>query len=423
MAKIILATMGSLGDMHPKIALALGLKDREHDVTIAAMEYYRERIEPLGLGFAPMAPHLDPDDHELGRQLMDSRKGSEKIIREVIMPNLRPMFDDLMHAVDAADMLVSGEITYAVKSVVEMTGIRWVSTSLQPGTFFSAYDPFVPPTAEWLEYLRFLGPTFHRGLFSFLRWTISDWYEPYRRFRRELGLSEDHDPLFAGKFSDLLHLAMFSKVLGGPQPDWPANTVQTGFCFYDGGSDIQRMPDELRKFLDAGDPPIVFTLGSAAVMDARDFFEQSGEAARQLGRRAVLLYGTYGEPPKIVGGDIAGFDYAPYSHVFPRAACIVHQGGVGTTGQVLRAGVPQLIVPFAHDQPDNAARCRRIGVAKIVARDNYNAPTAVARLRTILDTDEYRVRARSVAEVVRSERGTDAACDAIERVLGLESRR
>jgi UDP:flavonoid glycosyltransferase YjiC (YdhE family) len=417
MSKIVLATIGSLGDMHPKIALGLGLKARGHDVTIAAMEFYRDRIEPLGLGFAPMAPHLDPDDKELAKDLMDSRKGSEKILREIVMPNLRPMFDDLMRAVDGADLLVSGEITYAVKSVVEKTGIKWVSTSLQPGTFFSAYDPFVPPTAEWLEHLRFLGPTFHRGLFGLLLWSIGHWWAPYKDFRRELGLSEDHDPLISDKFSDVLHLAMFSRVLGAPQPDWPASTVQTGFCFYDGANDIQKMPEGLTEFLDSGDPPIVFTLGSAAVMDARDFFEQSGEASRRLGRRAVLLYGTYSDAPKVLGGDIVGFDYAPYSQVFPRAACVVHQGGVGTTGQALRAGVPQLIVPFAHDQPDNAARCRRAGVAEVIPRDDYNADAAAKKLEQILTVESYRVRAKEAAGIVNSEGGTDAACDAIERIM------
>src|SRR6185369_9299389 len=98
----------------------------------------------------------------------------------------------------------------------------------------------------------------------------------------------------------------------------------------------------------------------------------------------VLLYGTYNEPPKVLGGDIHGFDYAPYSEVFPRAACVVHQGGVGTTGQVLRAGVPHLIVPFAHDQPDNAARCRRLGVAEAIDRKGYNADSATELLRRIL---------------------------------------
>lgn len=417
MAKIVLTTIGSLGDMHPKIALAIELKKRGHDVTIAAMEFYRERIEPLGIGFAPMAPHLDPDDGELARDLMDARKGSEKILRDIIMPNLGVMYEDLVRAVDGADVLISGEIVFAVKSVVEKTGIKWVSTSLQPGTFFSPYDPMVPPAAEWLEYLRFLGPTFHSGLFSILRWTMSDWFAPYRQFRRELGLNENENPLFADKFSPLLHLAMFSKVLGAPQPDWPSSAVQTGFCFYDGGNDIQKMPSGLDEFLDAGDPPIVFTLGSAAVMDAGNFFEESGAAARKLERRAVLLYGKFSEPPKVLGGNVCGFDYAPYSEVFPRAACVVHQGGVGTTGQVLRAGTPQIIVPFAHDQPDNAARCRRLGVSETIDRRSYDWRTASERLKQVLSDHRYGERAKEAAQIVRSERGTAAACDAIERIL------
>lgn len=417
MSKIILATIGSLGDMHPKIALALGLKERGHDVTIAAMEYYRERIESIGIAFAPMAPHLSPENKELARELMDARKGSETILRKIVMPSLREMYDDLMRAIDGADMLITGEIVFATKSVVEKSGIKWVSTSLQPGTMFSAHDPFLPPTAEWLEHLHFLGPVFNRTLFRIMSWAMSGWWTPYAEFRRELGLSEDHDPLMTGKFSDLLHLAMFSKVLGSPQPDWPPTAVQTGFCFYDGGNDIQKMPAALEDFLAAGEPPIVFTLGSAAVMDARDFFEQSAEAARRLKKRAVLLYGVFNEPPKGLGGDVVGFDYAPYSQVFPRAACVVHQGGVGTTGQVLRAGVPHLFVPFAHDQPDNAARCRRRGVAEIIQRDEYNAVTAIEKLRQILSDDRYREKARDAAKIVASEGGTDAACDAIESRL------
>jgi hypothetical protein len=125
---------------------------------------------------------------------------------------------------------------------------------------------------------------------------------------------------------------MFSKALGKPQPDWFSPTLQTGFCFYDESGRTELQP-ELAAFLESGEPPIVFTLGSAAVMDARDFFEQSAQAAKMLGRRAVLLYGIDKEPPKGLDENIIGFQFAPYSLVFPRAACIVHQAGVGTTAQ------------------------------------------------------------------------------------------
>jgi rhamnosyltransferase subunit B len=441
MSHIVFATFGSLGDLHPMIALGLELRGRGHHVTLAAMKYYRQKVESLGLAFRPMAPHLEPDE-DLARELMDAHTGTERILRDLIMPNLRPMYEDLVEAIEGADLLVTGEVVYAAKSAVEKTGVRWVSTTLAPISLFSTFDPPVPPQAPWFENLRFLGSTFHDAVFRFMRWTVSGWFDPYKEFRRELGLDDDHDPIFAGKYSGLLHLVLFSRVLGSRQPDWPQDAVQAGFCFYDGHAGTNEIPDEVQEFLDAGEPPLVFTLGSAAVMDARDFFEQSAAAARNLNRRALLIYGTEKALPKIdtewqepkimssaekssaqntahisSDGSILAIPYAPYSQVFPHAACVVHQGGAGTTGQVLRAGVPHLIMPYGHDQPDNAARCRRIGVAKIIARDDYNSENASIMLRRIVSDAKYKLNAERAAEVVRSEHGTQTACDAIESVL------
>lgn len=421
MAKIVLATFGSLGDLHPKIALGIELQRRGHDVAIAAMEFYREKIGQIGLGFSPMAPHLDPNDDSLAKDLMDNDTGSEMIVREIIMPSLPVMYEDLVAATAGADLVVSGEITYAIKSLVETTDIKWVSTTLSPIAFFSNYDPPVPPPAPWFENLRFLGPAFHGLVFSFAKRQTHAWLADYRKFRRGLGLSEDHDPIFAGKFSKDAHLAMFSSVLGEPQPDWPPHTLQTGFCFYDGQADSGKMPDGLEDFLNSGEPPIVFTLGSAAVMDPGEFFNESIKAAKKLKRRAVMLYGIFNQPPEGLTDDVVGFDYAPYSRIFPRAACVVHQGGVGTTGQVLRAGVPHVIMPYGHDQPDNAARCRRAGVAEIVRRGNYTADTAAKTIDRILADSSYRTKARELAAVVAAEGGTAAACDRIEKVLNSAS--
>lgn len=417
MAKIVIATFGSLGDIHPKIALALELKRRGHDVLFAAMENYREKFELLGIDFHPMRPNIDPEDRELTREMMDPVKGSEKVLKELIFGNIRPMYDDLMDAVSGADVLITGEIVYAAKSVVEKTGIKWVTTSLAPVSLFSVYDPSVPPVAPWFENLRPLGPAFHRAFYRFVFWMFRSWYEPYKEFRRSLGLDENHDPIFRGKYSDLLHLVMFSSALAKPQPDWPKQAIQTGFCFYDGQNDLGTMPEGLEEFLDNGEPPIIFTLGSAAVMDARDFFEQSIEAAKILKKRAVVLYGTFNQPPAGLSDNIVGFDYAPYSRVFPCAACVVHQGGVGTTAQVLRAGVSMLVMPYGHDQPDNAARCRRLGVGRIIQRDSYNANNAARELSEILADDNYRQNAEKVKAVVDSEDGLKTACDAIEKVL------
>lgn len=415
--KIVFAVFGSLGDMHPMNALGIELKKRGHQVCFAAMDFYREKIEKLGFEFRPMRPHLDPNDKALAKKLMDAAKGSELLLRELILPNLRVMYDDLLEAVRDADAFVSTEVVFAAPAVAEKTGIKWITTTLAPGTFLSAYDPFVPPTALWLRHLRFLGTGFHGVMFRTVKKWIDSWFAPYREFRREIGLKDDdRNPLFEGK-SELLNLAMFSRVLGRPQPDWAKSTLQTGFCFYDGRDDYGSIGEELREFLDAGEPPIIFTLGSAAVMDAGDFFDESARAAKILGKRAVLLYGIYNDPPKGTDAQIMAVDYAPYSEVFPRAAAVVHQGGIGTTSQVLRAGVPHLFMPYSHDQPDNAARCERLGVAKIIARGKYNAESAAKNLSALLADESYKIRATEAAEVVRSEHGTRTACDALEEIF------
>ncbi|MGI8638995.1 MAG: glycosyltransferase [Pyrinomonadaceae bacterium] len=415
--KIVIAPYGSLGDLHPLLALAIELRKRGHEISINTLEVYREKIAALGFDFSSLRPDIHPEDRQLAREIMDAKSGTEKLLREILLPNVHLMYEDLMKAVEGADVLISGEVVYAAPSVAEKTKIKWITTSLAPASFLSPHDPFVPPTAQWLKHFRFLGATFHTGIYSLVHRLIASWLEPYKQFRREIGLSENHDPIFKDKFSNLLHLAMFSKVLGKPQTDWHSPTLQTGFCFYDGQNDLGKMPEDLSKFLENGELPIVFTLGSAAVMDARDFFEESIEAAKILKRRAILLYGMFNEPPKGLDENIVGFDYAPYSLVFPKAACVVHQGGVGTTAQVLRAGVPHLIMPFSHDQPDNAARCERIGVGRIISREKYNGETAAKHLRELLGDLKYKANAIEASKIVNSEHGTITACDAIETIL------
>ena len=418
MAKILLAAYGSLGDLHPILALATEMRKRGHEISICTLEVYREKIDLLNFEFFPLRPDLDPEkDRELAKEIMNAKGGTEKLLREILLPNVRFMYEDLMNAAAAADFLISGEVVFAAASVVEKTKIKWITTSLAPASFLSPHDPFVPPTAQWLNKFRFLGATFHGAVYSLVHRMVDSWLGQYKEFRRDIGLSENHDPVFKDKFSNLLHLAMFSKVLGKPQPDWHSPTLQTGFCFYDGQEDMGVMPPDLSAFLETGDAPIVFTLGSAAVMDARDFFEESAKAAKILNRRAVLLYGIFNEPPKITDENIAAFDYAPYSQIFPKSACVVHQGGIGTTAQVLRAGVPHLIMPYSHDQPDNAARCERLGVGRTISRDKYTAATAAKQLRELLTDKNYRTNALDASKIVRAENGTHVACDAIEAVI------
>jgi len=418
--RVVLATFGSLGDLHPCIAVALGLQERGHQAVIATSGFYREKIEALGIGFRPVRPdHPAPEsDPDLMRRLMDRSKGSECVIREFMMPALRESFEDTLAAAEGADLLVSHMITFTAPLVAEKKGIPWASTFLQPFGFFSAHDPPVLPPALFLGKLRFLGPAFHRALFWCAKRWVRSWTEPWHRLRAEIGLPPTSEsPLFEGQHSPSLVMAMFSKSLAGKQPDWPPQTVITGFPFYDHDGDTG-MSTELHRFLDTGPPPLVFTLGSAAVLDAGQFYDHSAAAAKLLGRRAVLLVGKVtGNRPATLPEGVVAFDYAPFSELFPRAAAIVHQGGIGTTAQAMRSGRPMLVVPFAHDQPDNAARMTRLGIGRTISRQRFNPARAAVELQHLLDNPAYSQRAAAIGAEIRREDGVRAACDALEEIL------
>jgi UDP:flavonoid glycosyltransferase YjiC (YdhE family) len=236
--------------------------------------------------------------------------------------------------------------------------------------------------------------------------------------RRELGLEPGANPLFDAKHSPYLVLALFSRVLGVEQKDWPPHTRITGFCYYDADAGNAKLPAHLEAFLSGGPEPVVFTLGSAAVNAAGKFYEYSARAAMKAGVRAVLLIGTdqRNRPNQPLPESICVAEYAPYSALFPRAAMVVHQGGVGTTAQCLQAGKPMLIMPYSHDQPDNARRMRRLKVARVIQRADYTPLRVARKVRTMLDEPEFARCAQRVARILAHENGVRDACDALEEL-------
>lgn len=416
---IVMTTLGSLGDLHPFLAVALGLQERGHRVTIATSPYHGAKVESEGIGFHAVRPNITPDDKELMKLIMDAKKGGETVLRQIMFPNIRDTYADLSEAVRGADLLVTHPITYAGPIVAAKTGIRWVSIVLAPLSFFSESDPpWVAPLPGFLRQPPW-GPFVNRLVNRLSRRVVRSWSEPAIKLRAELGIPTSLDPIFEGQHSPDLVLALFSPAFGPPQPDWPPQARAIGFVYYDRLDKSKGLPAELAQFLDAGPPPIVFTLGSSAVMDARDFYFESARAAAELGRRAILLVGpdsanAAAASPSV--GIIAA-DYAPYSELFPRAAAIAHQGGAGTTAQALRAGRPMLVMPFAHDQHDNARCVVRLGVGCEIGRHHYRSGRPAAALRALLDNPDYASRAEAVGAQIRSEDGVAAACDLIEQQL------
>jgi rhamnosyltransferase subunit B len=419
--RVILSNIGTFGDINPLIAIALELKRRGHDPVMAVPALFEAKIRPLGLEFHAVRPDIDPSNTILIEMIYDVRKGTERGLREFLFPVLRQTYDDLLDAAtrpERADLLLLGELNYAGPLVAEVTGIPWASYVLAPLSFFSAFDPPVLPMYPKLARADKTVPGMGRAIRRLARFVSRKWSQPIYDLRAELGLARGRNPLFDAKHSPFLVLALFSRLLGREQKDWPKNTKITGFCYYDSDAGNAALPKHLEEFLAAGPAPVVFTLGSAAVLAAGKFYEHSARAAMKLGIRAVLLIGSdeRNRPRVALPKTICVAEYAPYSALFPRAQLVVHQGGVGTTAQCLRAGTPMLIMPYSHDQPDNGRRMRRLKVARLIHREYYTPVRVARKVKAMLEDPSFAVRAAEVARRLEHENGVRSACNALEEL-------
>jgi UDP:flavonoid glycosyltransferase YjiC (YdhE family) len=213
--------------------------------------------------------------------------------------------------------------------------------------------------------------------------------------------------------SPLTSIGLFPDWFASPQPDWPPQTRLTGFIFHDKRDDKEQLPQDVLDFLDAGDPPIVFTPGTA-MKHGRKFFEVSVQACQALGRRGMLLTQHKNQLPSTLPEGIRHFEYLPFSLVLPRVAALVHHGGIGTTAQALAAGIPQVIRPMAYDQPDNAARVQLLGAGVSISPKDYVAKTVAERLNGLLSSSAVSARNREYALRINAEQSLRETCDLIE---------
>jgi rhamnosyltransferase subunit B len=418
MSRIVLTTLGSLGDLYPQIAIAIELRQRGHDIVFAVMQEYGDIVTELGFESWVMRPDSSVMKNPETLALMkDTETGAEYGFTHWLAPSLRDTYTDLLASAKDADLIVAGAAVLVAPLVAEKLGIPWIEFALAPFDFFSISDPSIR-FSKFLDKLRDLGRPFQPRMIPLLKSLRQDFAEPIYKLRAELGLAEiKYNPL-AENLSSCMILAMFSPVLAAPQPDWDPRIVMAGFPFYDGTHQDIELNAEIEAFLAAGAPPIVFTLGTIVVGVPGTFYQESVQAAILLNRRAVLLIGP-NTPPTNLPETMIAIDYIRHSAIFPRACAIVHQGGAGTTAQALKSGHPTLIMPYCDDQPDNAARMQRLGTSRTISRQEYQAARVAQELEILLDQPEYAIKAAAVAQIIQAEDGVKLACDAIIKQLAI----
>lgn len=411
---IVLTTFGSLGDLHPYLAVGLALRERGAQVTVATSELYRDIVVREGLRFHPVRPDMNHlmGTPEVVARALHPRTGGHYILKKMMLPVLEQSYEDLLPLAREADLLVSHPIAFATPIAADVLKKKWAAVVLQPLGLLSVYDPPTSPAAPFLENFRNAGPNFWRMLLHLGKSMVRRAGAPINKFRRQVGVPPTPIPIFDGMQSPYGTFGWFPSAMSRPQPDWPAGTRVTGYPFFDEPS--AALTREIETFLQNGPPPVVFTMGSAAVFDAGSFYRESARAAELANKRAILLIGRdeRNRPQRIPDGVLLA-DYAPYGLLFPHASAIVHQGGIGTTAQSLRAGHPSIIVPYSHDQPDNARRARNLGCAEVIPRTKYRADIVAAALKRCESRNEA---ARSVADLVRAETGASTAADLLLKV-------
>ena len=416
--RVLLATFGSYGDLNPYLGLGLALKARGHRPVLAVMPSFRGHVESAGLEFRPMRPDGNPSDQALVARIMDPMRGAQFLVRDVLMPRVREMYDDLAEAARDADLVVSHPLTIAAPVLCEKRGLPWASSVLAPLNFFSALDSATRRAAAG-----------HRGAPSALAVGVE-----------------------AAECDRPVHDAPLGQA--GPRAARVPGPAARG------------QPRDPRAVLAAPDARLVFTCagraaGRLASAHGRDRRRELRRRPRSHARRpcalprrrpaadrlhagqcggeresrpAVLRGQRRGRDraaddgrscwwdgrrridPSSVGREVFVTDWAPHSELFHRAAAVVHQGGAGTLHTALAAGRPMLVVPFAHDQPDNAARVERLGVARVLYPQHYSPARVRRALDRLLSDPVVTGTADTLGALVRAEDGGAAATRALTQL-------
>ena len=411
--RILLAAIGSSGDVNPVVGLGCALKARGHEVTLAANDYYQAQVAACGIGFASLGTKAEAEAIVADPRLWHPRKGFGCIVEQALLPNVGRLYKLIEAHRGPQSVVAATTLCLGARVAQEKLGVPTATIHLQPTVFRSLADngrlgPFD------------MGPGMPKPVKQALFWLMDKLYADrlaapgLNAFRATLGLAPVH-----GIFSHYMHspqmvLGLFPDWFAPIQPDWPKHTHLTGFVLHDEGGE-ERAHAEADAFLGAGPPPLLVTPGSAA-MDRVAFFRKTVRACQRAGVRAMLVTNHPSQLPASLPEGIQAFSYLPFSRVLRRCSGIIYHGGIGTLAQSVRAGVPQIVVANAHDQPDNGQRIERLGLGHWFSQRGYSRRKAEGAIGEILHSAAIRSQCAAFAPKVDAAVALERACALIEQL-------
>ena len=409
--KFLMSALGSAGDVHPFIAIGEALCARGHAVRILASPPFEQRIRDAGLAFAPLGT---ADDYErvLQRPELWQPRGGARLILDELLQRLPEGYAATdRYAQEPGTVLVGSTLSWGVRLSQERRGLPAATVHLSPLCLQSAMQPAILPGVGDLSWMPAWALRALQGAGE--RWVLDRWIGPrLNAFRATLGLAPVRRIWSRWMHSPDLVIGAWPSWFAPPQADWPPATIVSGFPLF-GQQGIGLAPS-LTAFLAAGPAPIGITPGSA-MAHGEGFFARALAACEATGQRALLVTPYRAQLPAALPAWAQVVDYAPFGALLPRLSALIHHGGIGTSAQALAAGVPQLVVPFAHDQFDNAARLQRLAVSRTLRLADRHA-TWVAALEAA-HGEPAKIAARAMRDRMNGGGSTaDAIASRLERL-------
>lgn len=411
--RVTLLTYGSRGDVEPFLALALGLKQAGHRVRLAAPARMQEFVESFEIDFAP----LPGEPAELSKSLNQAGSsliGMVRAMMEYVLPVAADVFAQARQASLDADLLVHSFLfTAGGHTLARALGIPDISAQLFPmfaptSTFPHLAFPNLP-----------LGGTYNRITHHLSSWIFRKGSEMgYRQLRKR---SNDLPERLHWPFRETparartpLFIA-HSAVILPAQPGWGNHVHVTGYWFLPAQESYQP-PQALLNFLEAGAPPLCITFGSMIHTATASIYALVLEALKRTEQRGLILTGWGEWAGKELPEHVFVMEAAPHDWLFPQTSAVLHHGGAGTTAAGLKAGVPNIILPFAADQPFWAHRVAALGAGpRPLSIQGLNASQLANAISQAIRDVEMRQNAVRIGEIIQAEDGVRTAVKLAEK--------
>ncbi len=385
---VVLASVGSLGDVHPFIAIGRAMRQRGHRATLICNDDHQSIVERNGIEFASAGSAVDLQAAMANPNLWHPIKGLGVFWRTMLAPAIEPTFRQIESISNVGRCIVFAPPTmFGARFARDRLGVRLITAITAPAILRSDAAPLT--MAHW----RF--PRAAPGWLIRMAWRALDRHKLHPMAATSLQthaarLGSAAPPADISVFGDWMFspdgaVALFPEWFAARRSGWPATLRFGGFPLFDDFADdpeATRVSDSVEQFLRAGEPPLVVMPGTA-MRHASGIFSAAVEACAALGQRAILLTRDRTQLPTDLPTGVIHAPYQPFGRLLPRAFALVHHGGIGSSAQALRAGIPQLLMPMAHDQFDNAECVRRLGAGVVLRPGQLNAHRLAEAVRSL----------------------------------------